>query len=269
MSESFINIKHLEHRLMVDVDPMFSSSNANYLMHVCTMDAEASNSTYETRIAFDTFTNKAATDPSFTIVSKHKNYAYQKGSRTFLCGTDQKDYSDFALEYLVTKLVEDGDEVVCVRVVESDSKVANDIDDHQPTYKAEAQQLLEHIQKKNDESHGKAISLILEFAVGKVGETIDRMVRSHISHHISTDRYTTLDWHLLANQPRCWNSRSFTRRRTWPPFRLGQPILPTELAYPCCRCPSPALASAKDGEASCRSEPSRILRYPRAEQRSR
>lgn len=68
-------------------------------------------STYESRVSFDTFDNKDATDISFTLVSKHKNYNYSRRSRTFLCGTDQNDYSEFALEWLVEELIEDGDEI--------------------------------------------------------------------------------------------------------------------------------------------------------------
>ena len=132
-------------------------------------------STYESRVSFDTFDNKDATDISFTLVSKHKNYAYSRRSRTFLCGTDQNDYSDFALEWLVEELVEDGDEIVCLRVVDKDSKVSSSFSVEQGIYKNEARKLLEHIQEKNEED--KAISLVLEFAVGKVPETIQRMIK--------------------------------------------------------------------------------------------
>lgn len=43
-------------------------------------------STYETRISFNTFDNKDATDISFTILSRHKNFVESRRSRTFLCG---------------------------------------------------------------------------------------------------------------------------------------------------------------------------------------
>lgn len=134
----------------------------------------ADGSTYESRVSFDTFDNKDATDISFTLVSKHKDYAYSRRSRTFLCGTDQNDYSEFALEWLVEELVEDGDEIVCLRVVDKDSKISSNVSVEQGIYKTEARKLLEHIQDKNEED--KAISLVLEFAVGKVPETIQRMV---------------------------------------------------------------------------------------------
>ena len=70
--------------------------------------------------------------------------------------------------------MEDGDEIVCLRVVDKDSKISSDVSVEQGTYKTEARKLLEHIQEKNEED--KAISLVLEFAVGKVPETIQRMV---------------------------------------------------------------------------------------------
>ncbi|MCJ1464166.1 hypothetical protein MMC07_002779 [Pseudocyphellaria aurata] len=132
-------------------------------------------STYESRVSFDTFDNRDATDYSFTLVSKHKHYAYTPRSRTFLCGADSNDYSEFALEWLVDELVEDGDEIVCLRVVDRDSKINSDASLQEGKYKVEAKKLLEHIQNKNNDDE-KSISVILEFAVGKVQDTIQRMI---------------------------------------------------------------------------------------------
>lgn len=108
-------------------------------------------------------------------MSKHKDYVYSPRSRTFLCGTDQNDYSEFALEWLVDELVEDGDEIVCLRVVDNNSKFNSDTSLQEGKYRVEARKLLEHIQNKNKEDE-KSISLVLEFSVGKVPETIQRMV---------------------------------------------------------------------------------------------
>ena len=92
-----------------------------------------------------------------------------------MCGTDQNDYSELALEWLIDELVEDGDEIVCLRVVDKDHKLKSDTSVEQGRYKTEANALLDHIESKNRDDE-KAISLILEFAVGKVQETIQRMV---------------------------------------------------------------------------------------------
>ncbi|KAF8539712.1 hypothetical protein BDD12DRAFT_80132 [Trichophaea hybrida] len=126
------------------------------------------------RISFDTFDNKDASDFSLTLKSKHRDYSYTRRSRTFLCGTDQNDYSEFALEWLIDELVDDGDEIVCLRVVDKDSKISSDAALQERLYRQEATKLLDQIIEKNEEE--KAISIILEFAVGKVHETIQRMI---------------------------------------------------------------------------------------------
>ena len=81
---------------------------------------------------------------------------------------------------MVEELVEDGDEIVCLRVVDKDSKIASDPSVQQGIYKEEAHSLLEAVQKKNED--GKAISLVLELAVGRVPETIQRMVSKNHLH---------------------------------------------------------------------------------------
>jgi hypothetical protein len=78
------------------------------------------------------------------------------------------------LEWLIDELVDDGDEIVCLRVVDKDSKISSDGALQERLYRQEAMKLLDQIIEKNEEE--KAISIILEFAVGKVHETIQRMV---------------------------------------------------------------------------------------------
>jgi len=128
-------------------------------------------------VGFDTFSNPSASDFSLTLNRKHRDYEYTKRSRTFLCGTDTHDYSDTALEWLIDELVDDGDEVVCLRVVEKDSREAMKWSGGQGEkgYRAEAERFLEAIEKKNTED--RAISLVLEFSIGKVHDTIQQMIR--------------------------------------------------------------------------------------------
>ena len=47
---------------------------------------------------------------------------YHHGSRTFLLGLDQKDYSRYALEWAMNELCEDNDELVILRVIDSGTK---------------------------------------------------------------------------------------------------------------------------------------------------
>jgi hypothetical protein len=79
---------------------------------------------------------------------------------------------------LLDELVDDGDEIVCLRVVEKDSKIASDTSVQQKRYRGEAQKLMDWVITKNGQDEERAISLVLEFAVGKVQEIIQRMVPS-------------------------------------------------------------------------------------------
>ncbi|KAI9924936.1 hypothetical protein MW887_006343 [Aspergillus wentii] len=132
--------------------------------------------TYERGVSFDTFDNPDAADFSLTLNYKHKGYQSTRRSRTFLCGTDQNDYSDFALEWLIDELVDDGDEIVCLRAVEKDSSLASDAGIETGKYRKEAEKLFEQVIQKNSQDE-KAISLVLELAVGKIQSIIQRMIR--------------------------------------------------------------------------------------------
>jgi Universal stress protein family len=132
------------------------------------------NSVFEPRVSFDTWERQPKDETSFTLVKKHKDYAYTKRSRTFLCGLDSNDYSEYALEWLIDELVDDGDEVVCLRVVDPGSDVASSNSVQQGKYREEAEALMSQIEVKNHEN--KAINIILEFAVGKVEKVFTNMV---------------------------------------------------------------------------------------------
>ncbi|KAJ5614247.1 hypothetical protein N7528_007901 [Penicillium herquei] len=132
--------------------------------------------TYERGVSFDTFDNRDAADFSLTLNYKHKGYQSTRRSRTFLCGTDQNDYSEFALEWMLEELVDDGDEIVCLRAVEKDSRMASGSAIEEGKYRQEAKRLFDQVIQKNSQDE-KAISLVLELAVGKVEDIIQRMIR--------------------------------------------------------------------------------------------
>ncbi|KAL8751029.1 MAG: hypothetical protein Q9184_006206 [Pyrenodesmia sp. 2 TL-2023] len=137
-------------------------------------------SKYERRVSFNTFDNPDATDCDFHIGERHQDYNYTQRSRTFLCGTDDNEYSYDAVEWLIEELVEDGDNVICLRVVDKDSKFASDASIQKEVYKKESEQLLAKIQKKNkakeEGEKEKGINIVVEFAVGKVPEVFQRMI---------------------------------------------------------------------------------------------
>ncbi|KAF2084798.1 adenine nucleotide alpha hydrolases-like protein, partial [Saccharata proteae CBS 121410] len=133
-------------------------------------------SAFENRVSFDTFSKPAdfIEDTSFTLSRKHKEFVHTKRSRTFLCGLDTNDYSEYALTWLVDELVDDGDEIVCLRVVDPDSKLANEASLERGRYREEAESMMDKILLRNTEQ--KAINLVLEFAVGKVQKVIEEMI---------------------------------------------------------------------------------------------
>lgn len=87
-----------------------------------------------------------------------------------MVGVDEHAYSDYALQWLLDELVDDGDEVVCVRVVEKEIRV-ND-----KQYVDEATAIMKAIVAKNTAS--KALSFVLEFAMGKLHGTFQKLVSS-------------------------------------------------------------------------------------------
>lgn len=71
--------------------------------------------------------------------------------------------------------MDDGDEIVCLRAVEKDSTIASDAAIEAGKYRKEAEKLFEQVIQKNSQNE-KAISLVLELAVGKIQDIIQRMV---------------------------------------------------------------------------------------------
>lgn len=71
--------------------------------------------------------------------------------------------------------MDDGDEIVCLRAVEKDSSIASDAGIEAGKHRQEAEKLFEQVIQKNSQDE-KAISLVLELAVGKVQDIIQRMV---------------------------------------------------------------------------------------------
>jgi Universal stress protein family len=138
---------------------------------------DPTNSRFQHHVSFDNFGGGEPTERntiSFTLNVKHNGYQFKRRSRTFMVGIDENDYSDIALQWMLEELVDDGDEIICLRVIEKGAKIVNDRNLERKQYQAEAKEILEHIQKKNDDN--RAISIVLEFAVGKVHTTFQKMV---------------------------------------------------------------------------------------------
>jgi hypothetical protein len=126
---------------------------------------------FQNHVAFDNLPIGEATKnntPSLTLNVRHKGYHHKRRSRTFMVGVDEHVYSDYALQWLLDELVDDGDEIVCVRVLEKEVRVSEAV------YVKEANKLLQSIVQRNGSS--RAISIILEYATGKLHSTFQKLV---------------------------------------------------------------------------------------------
>ena len=130
---------------------------------------------FEAHVGFDNIAAGDATKnnpTSFTLHHKHQGYQSSRRSRTFMVGVDEHAFSDFALMWLLTQMVDDGDEVVCVRVIETPARP------NEKNYREEGRKLLEAIKSKNELN--KAISIVLEYSFGKLHSTFQQLVSQDV-----------------------------------------------------------------------------------------
>ncbi|KAF9912709.1 hypothetical protein EC991_009445 [Linnemannia zychae] len=149
---------------------------------------------YVSRVGFDTLGCDATSEYAFTLQSKSDDWNRTKHSRTFLVGTDLNDYSAHALHWVMENMVEDGDEIVALRVVPvelRDSRRKLTYFEHgcvsyvvsktkipsfagqETAARVEANKILETIREKN--TSNKQISIVVECMVGNVRDTIQHM----------------------------------------------------------------------------------------------
>ncbi|POS83587.1 hypothetical protein EPUL_004949 [Erysiphe pulchra] len=139
---------------------------------------QPASSRFEHHVSFDTFASGESTEKNtlaFTLNVKHKGYQFKKRSRTFMVGVGENEYSDIALQWMLEELVDDGDEIICVHVIDKDSKVVSDRNMEKREYQTEAKELLQRIQVRNDDN--RAIGIVLEFVAGKLHATFQRMIQ--------------------------------------------------------------------------------------------
>ncbi|KAF9775614.1 hypothetical protein IL306_006264 [Fusarium sp. DS 682] len=127
---------------------------------------------FQKHVAFDNVPTGEPTKNnaiSFTLNVRHKGYQARRRSRCFMVGVDEHTYSDYALQWLLDELVDDGDEVVCVRVVEKELRYTD------KQYRDDAQSIMKGIVARN--GNNRAINIVLEYAVGKLHTTFQVLVR--------------------------------------------------------------------------------------------
>ncbi|CEI92812.1 hypothetical protein RMCBS344292_07062 [Rhizopus microsporus] len=142
------------------------------------MDNDNNNNNFVRVVSFDTMTNKDLPDYSYTLRAKSPGYKRSRRSRTFMVATDLANYSEYALNWAKDAVLEDGDELIVLRVVtlEMNNKRGDDLLqlEEQESKKIST----EIMQRIIDDSHkqDKKVGVVVEFVIGKVQETIQRMI---------------------------------------------------------------------------------------------
>ncbi|KAF9912075.1 hypothetical protein EC991_001021 [Linnemannia zychae] len=139
---------------------------------------------YIGRVGFDTLGCDTPAEYAFTLQAKTDGWRRTRRSRTFLVGTDLNEYSSHALQWVMENMVEDGDEIVALRVVPvelRDSFAKSGIPSFQGqevAARSEATKIMEMIREKNRSMH-KEVNIVVEYVVGAVRDTIQHMIKMY------------------------------------------------------------------------------------------
>ncbi|KAG0306558.1 hypothetical protein BGZ97_000705 [Linnemannia gamsii] len=139
---------------------------------------------YVARVGFDTLGCDTPAEYAFTLQARTDRWRRTRRSRTFLVGTDLNEYSSHALQWVMENMVEDGDEIVALRVVPielRDSFAKSGIPSFQGqevAARSEATKIMNMIREKN-KSKPKQVNIVVEYVVGAVRDTIQHMIKMY------------------------------------------------------------------------------------------
>ncbi|KAG9322420.1 hypothetical protein KVV02_003746 [Mortierella alpina] len=137
---------------------------------------------YVARVGFDTFGCDDTAEYVFTLQARTDHWHRTKTSRTFLVGTDLNEYSSHALQWVMENMVEDGDEIVALRVVPMelrDSFAKYGVPSFQGQERAartEALKIMDMIREKNK---SKEINIVVECLVGNIRDSIQHLIKMY------------------------------------------------------------------------------------------
>ncbi|WOO82209.1 Universal stress protein A family protein [Vanrija pseudolonga] len=140
-----------------------------------TINSTVGENKYRRKVGFEAFDTGADTLFTFTCQTKSEGYKRSRNTRVFLVAVSPDESGEDALDWLMSELVEDGDEVVAMRVVEMGEEERQTNPAHQEL-REDAQDLLARVLHKNDEEDGRKISVIVEVVVGHVPDMILKMI---------------------------------------------------------------------------------------------
>ncbi|KAI8062392.1 hypothetical protein BC940DRAFT_308904 [Gongronella butleri] len=130
-------------------------------------------------VSFDTMSNVDLPSYCFTLRRKTPGFARTRRSRTFMVATDLESYSEYALNWTVSEIMDDGDELVVLRVVTLEMSEKRNVIQAQLAYEAKqakekAMQVVERVLTAGGPE--VKFSVVIEFVIGKVHETIQQMI---------------------------------------------------------------------------------------------
>jgi nucleotide-binding universal stress UspA family protein len=164
---------------------------------------------YTRKVGFETFEKSTeAALFSYTLQAKSDSYRRTRNTRVFMVAVSSDESGNEALEWLMESLIEDGDEIVAVRVVELDEgeKASKDA---QEGFRDEAGGLLRKVLEVNDEVSDRQVSVIVEFVAGRVTDTLMRLISLYrpdcesrpLSLSLTISHPPTISYHLDATCP--------------------------------------------------------------------
>lgn len=106
---------------------------------------------------------------SFSMSSKHEDFKASYGSRTFLCAISSVSTSWRALKWLVEKVMEDGDELLCLKVEKEATKKTE-------YYKNKAEEVLTQVVHTIVDCSVKRINVVVELCLGSVRHIVRQAV---------------------------------------------------------------------------------------------
>ncbi|TFY68263.1 hypothetical protein EVJ58_g1107 [Rhodofomes roseus] len=108
----------------------------------------------------------------YTLHVQSEGYSRNRGTRVFLCASGPDESGKQALDWALESLVQDGDELIVFRGVDSE-----ELEKEHDQYREDARDLMRYIQEKcvEDDAERK-LSIIVEYIAGKVPQTIDRLI---------------------------------------------------------------------------------------------
>jgi len=154
---------------------MVHSKTDTSLPRTSTQSSASGEGKYRRKVGFEAFEAGPATLFAYTCAAKSEGYKRSRNTRVFAVAVSADESGEDALDWLMTELVEDGDEVVAIRVIELDEGERHD-PKQQEDFREEADRLLQTILDKNNEADDRRISVIVEFVAGRITEMLLKMI---------------------------------------------------------------------------------------------